>query len=1132
MKDLEKAMRQRSFISPLALCAALAAPPALAQDPQGFVISLNGEAIAGDPVVADAVRQTDVALANADIQVVFDGLGATPRLDLEVVGGQPAGPGDTVTLQSALNYPVFVERGELRIIDLASGRTLATSPIAPNGQASLTLPDGEDLAVTHRVYDSAGRFDETAPLRLGVRDQRRRIDGVEDGADQMARRAIPVTGGAVTVTGTDVAPGARVVALGEEIRPDPTGGFVIQRILPAGTYGVDVSVAGAGQSVNLTRDITIPRSEWFYVGTADLTFGRREDGATGETERYSTGRIAGFVDGKTDTGVRITGSIDTREGPIDEMFDRVQDRDPRQLLLRVDPADLYPTYGDDSTIEDVTPTSGLLFLRIEREGNFVQWGDFDASLGDNAFVQNDRTLYGLSAGLTSRQTTPLGEPRASAGLYAAQPDQVPQRDIFLGTGGSTFFLDKQDIAAGTEVLSIQLRDPDTGRIIESRQLVPGEDYAINYIQGVVTLTRPLSSRAAEGLFDIGSARDAEVVLVAAYEHTPLAGDIDGFAYGARAEGWATDTLRFGLSGMRDETGVTDHTVIGADVLFALSDDTFVRLDYARSEGTGFDGTFSADGGLIVSDVISGGSEGEAIKVEGEASLADLGLAADGRIGAYFEQRSEGFSSLDISVTERTGDETFWGLAADVSLTDRVSLLAGFDRYENGAGEERTDGTLQVEYQASPQLAYAIGLEAQDNTGGADPGSRTDLAARLTYTPDDSRSIYVFGQTTLDRDGLPQNDRYGIGGEVAFASGWTLGAELSDGSLGVGGRLTARQDDGNGNTRYVGYEVDPGRDLDGIALSGRDRGRLIFGGTQRIGSTVDLFGENTYDLFGRHRSLTSAYGLTYAASDALSVTTALEFGRVEDGAEYDFERQALTVGVLYEDSQLTAAGRLEYRVEDGLRDGVEVETDTLLLSANAAYRIDDVQRVVFSADVARSESDSAALVDGNYADVVLGYAYRPVEDDRFNLLARYRYLYDLYGLRDADEEDGPRQRSHVFSVDASYDLDTQWTIGGKLGYRIAETATDSEAPFVSNDAWLAVASARWHAVREWDALLELRHLDLVDAGTSETSALGAVYRHLGDNLKIGVGYNFGTFSDDLTDLTFDDRGAFVNLVAQF
>ncbi len=35
-----------------------------------------------------------------------------------------------------------------------------------------------------------------------------------------------------------------------------------------------------------------------------------------------------------------------------------------------------------------------------------------------------------------------------------------------------------------------------------------------------------------------------------------------------------------------------------------------------------------------------------------------------------------------------------------------------------------------------------------------------------------------------------------------------------------------------------------------------------------------------------------------------------------------------------------------------------------------------------------------------------------------------------------------------------------------------------------------------------------------------------------NVYFGVGYNFGRFSDDLTDLVEDDQGAFINLVASF
>ena len=430
------------------------------------------------------------------------------------------------------------------------------------------------------------------------------------------------------------------------------------------------------------------------------------------------------------------------------------------------------------------------------------------------------------------------------------------------------------------------------------------------------------------------------------------------------------------------------------------------------------------------------------------------------------------------------------------------------------------------------MTYELGVEAQDNRGGADPGARTDLAARVTYATSDRGSVYVFGQTTLQRDGLPQNDRIGVGAEVQVGTGWTLGAEVSDGSLGAGGQLTARYEDDAGNTRYLGYVIEPGRDLDGIALVGRDRGRVVAGASQKLSASVDMFGETTYDLFGRHRSLVSSYGVSFAPTEVLRFTTALEFGRVEDGDRYDFERQAATFGVFYDDERLTAQGRLEYRREDGLRDGTDVTSETLLLNADASYELDDARRLVFSADLARSEAEQAAILDGDYADVTLGFAYRPVENDRLNLLARYRYLSDPSGLRDAEGEEGPRQRTQVLSVDGSYELNPEWTVGGKLGYRRAETAPDAATDFARNDAWLMAANLRWHAVREWDALLELRQLDLVDAGITETSALGAVYRHLNGNLKLGVGYNFGSFSDDLTDLTQDDRGAFINLVAQF
>ena len=47
--------------------------------------------------------------------------------------------------------------------------------------------------------------------------------------------------------------------------------------------------------------------------------------------------------------------------------------------------------------------------------------------------------------------------------------------------------------------------------------------------------------------------------------------------------------------------------------------------------------------------------------------------------------------------------------------------------------------------------------------------------------------------------------------------------------------------------------------------------------------------------------------------------------------------------------------------------------------------------------------------------------------------------------------------------------------------------------------------------------------------ARSGALVAVYRYLGEHFKVGAGYNFTDFSDDLTDLSYDHQGVFINLI---
>jgi hypothetical protein len=64
------------------------------------------------------------------------------------------------------------------------------------------------------------------------------------------------------------------------------------------------------------------------------------------------------------------------------------------------------------------------------------------------------------------------------------------------------------------------------------------------------------------------------------------------------------------------------------------------------------------------------------------------------------------------------------------------------------------------------------------------------------------------------------------------------------------------------------------------------------------------------------------------------------------------------------------------------------------------------------------------------------------------------------------------------------------------------------------------------------MAEYHWLNSEDSQSTRSGAMLAVYRHVGDNLKVGVGYNFTDFDDDLTSYDYDTKGWFINLVGKY
>ena len=200
-----------------------------------------------------------------------------------------------------------------------------------------------------------------------------------------------------------------------------------------------------------------------------------------------------------------------------------------------------------------------------------------------------------------------------------------------------------------------------------------------------------------------------------------------------------------------------------------------------------------------------------------------------------------------------------------------------------------------------------------------------------------------------------------------------------------------------------------------------------------------------------------------------------------------------------------------------------------------YQINPEWRFVGKRNYANSTSSLGRQYDGRYIEAVTGYGYRPVSHDRLNTLFKYTYFYNLPSTDQVTGASTPAtyiQKSHVVSLDAVYDLTRDWTLGAKYAYRLGQVSLDRVNPvFFDSRAQLYVVRADWQFIRHWDAMVEARLLDLPDAGDRRSGFLTGVYRHLNDHIKVGIGYNFTDFSDDLTNLGYTSHGLFINAIGK-
>jgi len=1142
-------------------------------------ISVDGKPV-DDPnkSIPDVQRCTDVALDRAKIEFKYDNLKVESRLNVTAwprsVRYQDIPDTEfaenLVVFRLYANYHSFIKRAEVRIFDEVSSvndTPLAVIPMDGEGMAewrasfqSFAAP-ARELKYLVRVYDENGNFDETTTQPLWVIDQvdpsaAKADPGTEllagYGGSRISRRNIPVSGGTVQAYGSAIPAEHRVWLAGFPAPVDGKGRFIVEEILPKGMHTVEVAVLDkSGNGDLFLRDLALEKNDWFTVGIADLTLSaNKTDGpaklVAPDRPQYgkdfdAQGRLAFYTKGEFGNGWGVTASADTREEPLDDIFTNFLDKSPQALFRRIDPDYTFPTFGDDSTVVEDAPTSGKFYLKVKKDDSYGLWGNFRAGYTDNDLAQVDRGLYGGNLHYQPPGVTSFGEKRFMVDGFAADPGTVGGRDEFRGTGGSLYYLRRQDVLQGSERARIEVRDKDSGMVLAVKNLTPVLDYDLDYLQGRLLLTQPLDSTAADNLLvHSDSTGGNPVYLVVRYEFTPGVEDLDAMTFGGRAHYWIGDHVKIGVTGTQGNDAASDESLVGGDLTLRNSASTWLKLETGRSQGSALFTTNSLDGGFnhsTIQNPAGSGTTATAYRVDASLGLQDLDKNWRGRLTLYNQVLGAGYSAPGQFAAQETSQI---GGTAELPVTDRLGLNLKADKRTVDNGLETESAELNGNYQMNEQWKLGLGvrLDSREDHSPLVPltqevGDRTDVVGKVSY---DSMALwngYLFGQKSVQTTGnREENDRVGVGGAYRVTDRLKLSGEVSEGNLGTAGRLGTEYLYSDRTTIYLNYALENERSDNGVQAN---KGTMTSGFRTRYSDSASVYGEERYTHGDVPTGLIHSYGVDLAPTDRLNLGAKLDFGTLQDnltGAK--IKRTAAGANAGYGFGKVKIASALEYRLDDSEQpDTSFVERTTWLLKNSFKYQLTPDWRLIGKFDYSQSTSSQGEFYDGSYTEAVIGYAYRPVSNDRLNVLAKYTFFYNVPAaeqITGTTTAAGVLQRSHIASVDAMYDLTPQWTVGGKYAYRLGEVSTDRVNPeYFDSRAHLYVVRADWHLLKSWDALVEGRMLDLPDAHDRRSGVLLGLYRHLGDHVKVGAGYNFSDFSDDLTDLSYRHQGVFINIV---
>ncbi len=1071
---------------------------------------------------------------------------------------------EPVAFDVKTNYPAFIQKLELLIWTFDA--TQLTKPIYAttldkvvgeqrfewDGQADdLNIEPGTTLLYAIRASDAQGRYDESTRRKIQFikADSNAAqekplpeisvLENLENTLGEyveLERESIPLSGSKVRLFGQDFNQDSQVFINEQAVTLGDDGRFGIEYLLPEGEHRFDVVVRDSEeQEFKKQLNVSLDNDYFFMVGLADLTVG--ENKVSGSVEPLAAdehhyggdifvdGRLAFYLKGKVRGKYLVTAQMDTGTEDIENLFDDFHRKDPNSVFRRLDPDQYYPVYGDDSILIDDTDSQGKLYVRVDWDRSRLIWGNYNTNFTGTEFAPFNRSLYGAQLRHDSTVDTSLGDAKHSVNAFASKAQSLFRHNEFLGTGGSLYYLRDTDIVAGSEKVWVEVRQAGTSRVVNRVPLVAGRDYDIDDFQGRLILRRPLLSVAAEGGPSI--IRDEpldgnQTYLIVDYEYSPQNLDFNESSAGVRAKKWLGNNVGVGGTWVYEQREGDDYEIRAADITLKKSNETFVKTEVAQSTSSQTSGSFlSTDGGLSFEPFVSNNAQstGNAFGIEARVSLLDF--SPDSRpveLGGWARRQQAGFSTANTDTGVHTTD---LGIEAVARPFDKIALQARASRLEKRNLSTESSIAAQADYAYSDRVGLSTEVKnsREENLVNSTNGESTLLAGKISVDVTPKINIYGINQLTLQHSGTQtRNNSATVGATVEASNSVNVRGEVSMGDRGSSALLGTEVNVSDTYSVYTNYTYS-------FSESQVEKNSFVLGQRKTLSSQLKVYSEHQFTDEDSRTGFAHTVGLDQKLTEYTSFSLSGQRAVVENENGENTERNTVSAGLAYQKDKARFNSKLEYRWDES----ASVDTEQWVTTNRFEYRNSPSFRWQGKFNAAITD-DKLADEDARFIEAGIGFALRPVSDDRLNMLARITYLNDLQPLSQSTSTD---QRSLITSIEGLYDLSHRWSVGSKLAHRESEIRLErNTGVWIGNDASLVSARLRYKATFGIDATAAYHWLYSGSTDGLRQGALLTVGRRVGDNLTFSVGYNFTSFDDNLANDSFDVKGWFVNLVGTY